>query len=72
MKIFGLNITRIKKEPSFWTHVALVSTKRGKKTIFINGREFKDKNFTLDFWVNNERIAQLDQLEYAKRIKERK
>jgi len=70
MRIFKLNIVKNKKEPSFWTYVAIVSTKRGRKILYINGKENKDKNFTIDFWINSEIFAKLDKTNYIKIIKE--
>jgi hypothetical protein len=56
MKIFGLNITKDKSAEVFWTHFGIVSTKRGRKILYLNGYEIKDKNFTLDFWTNDANI----------------
>jgi hypothetical protein len=69
MKIFGFNITKDTKKKSFWTHMALVSTKRGRKILYLNGKECKIKNFTIECWTPDESIAKLDQLTYAKQIK---
>lgn len=66
MKIFGFNITRDKNSKPFNTHVAFVSTKRGRKILYVNGKEIVEKNFTMDFWVNDENFAKLDNVNYIK------
>lgn len=58
MKIFGFNITTIEKKPTSWyVHFAFVSTKRGRKILYINGKEYKGKNTTIEFWADCEGIA---------------
>lgn len=71
MKIFGFNITTIEKKPTFWTHVVFVSTKRGRKILYINGKEYKGKDTTIQFWVDSEGIAKLDNVNYTKQVMEK-
>ena len=59
MKLFGYEITIQKIKPTWWTHVVLTFSPRGRLRLFVNGTENKKKNLTLEFYIDDETIAKL-------------
>jgi len=75
MEIFGYNIEKIQEEPIVpkgpLVHMAIVSTKRGRKILYIDGAEIKEKDFTFECWIKSKILLRLNKKAYTKYLIEK-